>query len=262
MWSPLDYPCNNSPKGPNCDPYCLYNIVKGPEERTELSKTVSQTCWRNYWNDTTATQRSHKRCRIWRGIPWCLFAPFWQESMWVHEESWWILTTLDYKNSWLPCWIFLLNCNLPLFCINHLHCNFDVVEYIDVAWKSNAHSYAHRRLKLTETEWLVTVEFIIILLIRIVTGHKNHDSTFLLFSPVETIINDSKYTYGAGNVGLTDKFALFSNCILYYYCHLQQTLTKQSEAIGIIFTERRRSCAHFISPTQACKPKRWQQKKF
>ena len=30
---------NDGPKGPNCDPYCLYNIVKDPEERTELSKT-------------------------------------------------------------------------------------------------------------------------------------------------------------------------------------------------------------------------------
>ena len=39
MWSPLDFPCNDGPKGPNCDPYCLYNIVKDPEERTELSKT-------------------------------------------------------------------------------------------------------------------------------------------------------------------------------------------------------------------------------
>ena len=34
MWSPLDYLCNDGPKGPDCDPYCLYNIVKDPEERT------------------------------------------------------------------------------------------------------------------------------------------------------------------------------------------------------------------------------------
>ena len=39
MWSPLDYPCNDGPKGPDCNPYCLYNIVKDPEERNELSKT-------------------------------------------------------------------------------------------------------------------------------------------------------------------------------------------------------------------------------
>ena len=39
MWSPLNYPCSDGPKGPNCDPYCLYNIVQDPEERNELSKT-------------------------------------------------------------------------------------------------------------------------------------------------------------------------------------------------------------------------------
>ena len=43
MWSPLDFPCNDGPKGPDCDPYCLYNIVKDPEERTELSKTEPDT---------------------------------------------------------------------------------------------------------------------------------------------------------------------------------------------------------------------------
>ena len=69
MWSPLDYPCNDGPKGPDCDPYCLYNIVKDPEERTELSKTEPDMLKK------------------------------------------------------LP----------PLFCIDHMHCNFNVVEYIDVA---------------------------------------------------------------------------------------------------------------------------------
>ena len=39
MWSPLDYPCSNGLIGPNCDPYCLYNIVKDPEERNDLSKS-------------------------------------------------------------------------------------------------------------------------------------------------------------------------------------------------------------------------------
>ena len=39
MWSPLNYPCSDGPKGADCDPYCLYNIVQDPEERTELSKT-------------------------------------------------------------------------------------------------------------------------------------------------------------------------------------------------------------------------------
>ena len=38
MWSPIDYPCEDGPKGDNCDPYCLYNIVQDPEEHTELSQ--------------------------------------------------------------------------------------------------------------------------------------------------------------------------------------------------------------------------------
>jgi len=37
MWSPVDFPCSDGPKGINCDPYCLYNIVNDPEERHELS---------------------------------------------------------------------------------------------------------------------------------------------------------------------------------------------------------------------------------
>ena len=37
MWSPVDFPCSDGPKGINCDPYCLYNIVDDPEERHELS---------------------------------------------------------------------------------------------------------------------------------------------------------------------------------------------------------------------------------
>ena len=38
MWSPLDYPCHDGPKGENCDPYCLYNIVDDPSEHKELSQ--------------------------------------------------------------------------------------------------------------------------------------------------------------------------------------------------------------------------------
>ena len=38
MWSPIDYPCNDGPKGDDCNPYCLYNIVKDPEEHSELSE--------------------------------------------------------------------------------------------------------------------------------------------------------------------------------------------------------------------------------
>ena len=37
MWSPVDFPCSDGPKGINCYPYCLYNIVDDPEERHELS---------------------------------------------------------------------------------------------------------------------------------------------------------------------------------------------------------------------------------
>ena len=39
MYSPLDYPCTNGTIGPDCDPYCLYNIIKDPGEREDLSKT-------------------------------------------------------------------------------------------------------------------------------------------------------------------------------------------------------------------------------
>ena len=38
MWTPLDYPCHDGPKGENCDPYCLYNIVDDPSEHKELSQ--------------------------------------------------------------------------------------------------------------------------------------------------------------------------------------------------------------------------------
>ena len=39
MHSPIDYPCTDGPKGNNCEPYCLYNIVEDPQERQDLSKT-------------------------------------------------------------------------------------------------------------------------------------------------------------------------------------------------------------------------------
>ena len=38
MWSPLDYTCHNGPEGPDCDPYCLYDIVNDPNEHHDLSK--------------------------------------------------------------------------------------------------------------------------------------------------------------------------------------------------------------------------------
>ena len=38
MYSPLDYPCSNGTVGPDCDPYCLYNIVEDPREQQDLSK--------------------------------------------------------------------------------------------------------------------------------------------------------------------------------------------------------------------------------
>ena len=39
MWDPLHFPCVNGTVGDNCDPYCLYDIVKDPYEHTDLSKT-------------------------------------------------------------------------------------------------------------------------------------------------------------------------------------------------------------------------------
>ena len=39
MWSPMDYPCKDGPKGEDCNPYCLYNIVQDPSEHNELSKS-------------------------------------------------------------------------------------------------------------------------------------------------------------------------------------------------------------------------------
>ena len=36
MWSPLDYPCHNGTIGEDCNPYCLYNIVEDPGERSNL----------------------------------------------------------------------------------------------------------------------------------------------------------------------------------------------------------------------------------
>ncbi|XP_019852368.1 PREDICTED: arylsulfatase J-like isoform X1 [Amphimedon queenslandica] len=38
MWSALDYPCSYGPEGPDCDPYCLYDIVNDPTEKKDLSK--------------------------------------------------------------------------------------------------------------------------------------------------------------------------------------------------------------------------------
>ena len=38
-WNPLHFPCVNGTVGNNCDPYCLYDIVKDPYEHTDLSKS-------------------------------------------------------------------------------------------------------------------------------------------------------------------------------------------------------------------------------
>ena len=43
MYSPLDYPCTQGPKAANCDPYCLYDIVSDPHEKTDLSKSQPDT---------------------------------------------------------------------------------------------------------------------------------------------------------------------------------------------------------------------------
>ena len=37
MWSPIDYPCTDGPVGENCDPYCLFNIIKDPGEHNNLA---------------------------------------------------------------------------------------------------------------------------------------------------------------------------------------------------------------------------------
>ena len=39
MWTPLDYPCSDGPKGEDCDPYCLYDIINDPEEKKNLTDT-------------------------------------------------------------------------------------------------------------------------------------------------------------------------------------------------------------------------------
>ena len=36
MWSPLDYPCSQGENGPDCNPYCLYDIVNDPSEKKDL----------------------------------------------------------------------------------------------------------------------------------------------------------------------------------------------------------------------------------
>ena len=38
-WDPLQFPCIASTKGPNCDPYCLYDIINDPSEQNDLSKS-------------------------------------------------------------------------------------------------------------------------------------------------------------------------------------------------------------------------------
>ena len=38
MWSPIDYPCSQGVNGDDCDPYCVYNVVKDPEEKHNLAK--------------------------------------------------------------------------------------------------------------------------------------------------------------------------------------------------------------------------------
>ena len=39
MHTPLDYPCSNGTQGPDCEPYCLYNIITDPGEKQDVSKT-------------------------------------------------------------------------------------------------------------------------------------------------------------------------------------------------------------------------------
>ena len=39
IWTTRESPCKTGRTGENCDPYCLYNIVKDPNEEKELSKT-------------------------------------------------------------------------------------------------------------------------------------------------------------------------------------------------------------------------------
>ena len=39
MWSPLDYPCHDGPKGDNCNPNCLYDIINDPTEKNNLAES-------------------------------------------------------------------------------------------------------------------------------------------------------------------------------------------------------------------------------
>jgi hypothetical protein len=36
-WDSADYPCNRTVPGPDCTPYCLYNVLEDEQERRELS---------------------------------------------------------------------------------------------------------------------------------------------------------------------------------------------------------------------------------
>lgn len=40
QWDPPNYPCNKTAEGPDCDPFCLYNVLDDPSERHELSKST------------------------------------------------------------------------------------------------------------------------------------------------------------------------------------------------------------------------------
>ena len=63
MWSPLDYPCTEGLKGPDCNPHCLYDIINDPTEKKDLSKENPEIV-KSFLIRTMHFQRSQERCKI------------------------------------------------------------------------------------------------------------------------------------------------------------------------------------------------------
>ena len=59
----MDYPCSDGELPDDCRDYCLFDIVKDPEERKDLLKSEPDVM-KMIWSATTGIPRNQGKCKI------------------------------------------------------------------------------------------------------------------------------------------------------------------------------------------------------
>ena len=108
QWDPPDYPCNRTASGPDCDPYCLYNVLDDPSERHELSNATHAAGVGTGGKDAAAAAALARLLQVYREIGIEEGMPNSDDVQWNEQGRPWDPAALSYAREmggyWRP-WV-------------------------------------------------------------------------------------------------------------------------------------------------------------